>query len=63
MQQYIEYAVTWFFFMGIIAVICLLVPKIAPKIGKIFKGKTTFKNPYDFGDETEPDDKNIKNKE
>ena len=55
MQQYIEYAVTWFFFMGIIAVICLLVPRIAPKIGKIFKGKTTFKNPYDFGEESEKD--------
>lgn len=63
MLQYIEYAVTWLFFMAIIAGICLLVPKIAPKIGNLFKGKSERKNPYDFGEETELDDKSVKNKE
>lgn len=51
MLEYIEYAVTWLFFMAIIAGICILVPKIAPKIGKLFKGNKNFKNPYDFGDD------------
>lgn len=34
MLTYVKYFVTWVFFMALIAVITLLVPKIAPKIDK-----------------------------
>lgn len=55
MQEYFEYIVTWLFFMALIAVICLLVPKIAPKIRGLFGVKPGWKNPYDLGDDSPPE--------
>lgn len=34
MLTYVKYFITWLFFMALIAVITLLVPKLAPKIDK-----------------------------
>lgn len=54
MTEFLKFAAMWFVFMGIIVVIALITPKIAPKVEKFFKsfkGKKEFKNPYDISDE------------
>lgn len=55
MIEFLKFAAMWLVFMGIIVVIALITPKIAPKVErffKSFKGKKEFKNPYDINDKT-----------
>ena len=57
MLAFIEYAVTWLFFMAIIAGICLMVPKIAPKISKLIKQKGASKSIYGLSEDEVEDGK------
>jgi hypothetical protein len=54
MLEFLKFVIGWLVLMGIIVVIALITPKIAPKIDNIFKsfkGKKEIKNPYDVSDE------------
>ncbi|MBE6799307.1 MAG: hypothetical protein E7525_06020 [Ruminococcaceae bacterium] len=54
MIEFLKFAAMWFLFMGIIVVIALITPKIAPAVErffKSFKGKKEFRSPYDISDE------------
>ena len=54
MAEFFKFALGWLLFMGIVAAIALVTPKIAPKIEKIAKSmkcKKEIANPYDIGEE------------
>lgn len=60
MIKYVEYIVTWLFFMVVIAGICLIVPKLAKKIDQwreAKKQKQNNDNPLQpLKQETQPND-------
>ena len=59
MQTYIQYFVAWLFFMGLIAVITLVVPKIAKPIEKWIAQKRANKD-VEESDTTPPEEKDTK---
>ncbi len=59
MLQYIQYFVAWLFFMGLIAVITLVVPKIAKPIEKWIAEKRANKEAED-SISTLPEEKDTK---
>lgn len=66
MIEFLKFAGVWILFMVLVAIICLVTPKIAPPIERLFKSlnpKKSWKNPYDISDDLADGEQNNELKE